>query len=116
MNEGIGPEIDFLREKKSPDHAWVIFQVILGNYVTDYPDRFIELIDPIERIFLIRHGAFHFPELRSNASKSVLEVLDTLDPDKREILEDEIVPFITRAFNISKLVDSIRFRGNRDHQ
>ncbi len=116
MNEGIDSEIDFLREKIPPDHAWVIFQVILEGHVADYPDRFIELMDPIERIFLIRHGAFHDPDLRPGASKSVLEVLDTLDLDQRELLEGEIVPLITRAFNISKISNRIRFKGNRDHQ
>lgn len=115
MNEGIGPEIELLREKKSPDHAWVIFQVILRGYVPDYPDRFIELMDPIKRIFLIRHGAFHDPDLRLNARKSVAEVLDMLNADQRESLEEEIVPIITQAFNISRIVDTIHKRGNRGH-
>lgn len=115
MNEGIGPEIELLREKKSPDHAWVIFQVILGGYVQGYPDGFIELIDPIERIFLIRHGAFHYSELQPNASKSVAEVLNSLSLDQRELLEKNIVPIITQAFNISRIVDSMHSRGARRH-
>lgn len=116
MNEGIGPEIDFLRLKRRPSDAWVILQEILKGYVPDYPDRFTELMDPIERIFLIRHEAFYDPDLRLNARKSVADELATLDENQRDLLETEIVPIIAQAFNISRLVDSLRFRGNRFHQ
>lgn len=95
------PEIEFLREKKSSDDAWVIFQVMLRGYVLGYPDRFIEIMDPVRKIFLIRHGAFHNPDLRPNASKSVLEELEILDENQRNLLETEIVPLITQAFNRS---------------
>lgn len=115
MNEGIGPEIEFLRLKRRPYDAWVIFQVILEGYVTGYPDRFIEVMDPVERIFLIRHEAFLYPELRPDARQSVADVLDPLSLDQRELLETEIVPIIAQAFNIPRIVDSMRFKGNRDH-
>ena len=111
---GLDREIAVLRERGVNDElAWLMIQAVLSRRVGGFPDRFIDLLDPIRRIFEIRKEAFFSIEIRGKTLESIGQVLDSLTDEQQSLLEEGIVPIITYTFNVS--THTALQRGGRRH-
>ncbi len=111
---GLDREVAVLREKVVKDElAWLMIQAVFSRRVRGFPDRFIDLLDPIRRIFEIRRESFFNIEVRGNTLKGIGQVLDSLTDEQQSLLEEGIVPIITYTFNVS--THTALQRGGRRH-
>lgn len=74
-----------------PDTAWNVLQPLLANYVSEYPENYLDYQNLLKEIFLIRREAYFFPEKRENASKDIMERLSRLSEDVQDLLTPPVV-------------------------
>ncbi|MBI4038212.1 hypothetical protein HY387_00970 [Candidatus Daviesbacteria bacterium] len=110
---GLAQELDRLRDEESnPESAWLRFQQILNGKIEGFPDRFIEVLGPVERIFKIRMIVFSGQASPREANDLVVSELSSVDGPQRSLLE-EILPAVTHTFNTSRNIEGLRMRRSR---